>query len=371
MSKSSIFVTRPALPPLDDLLPHLEQMWETRILTNGGPFHQELEAKLREHLGVEHICLFSNGTIALLTALQALDLSGEVITTPYSFAATPNALTWNRLTPVFVDIDPLSLNLDPSKIEQAITPQTSAIMPVHCYGRPSDVAAIQEIADKHRLRVIYDAAHAFAVEDAGGSILRYGDLSVLSFHATKVFNTFEGGAIVCGNAEMKARIDRLKNFGLVGETDIEEPGLNGKMHEFSAALGLLQIEHIHESIRKRGVIDALYRTELEPVKGINIPKDNLSIKQNYSYFPIMIEDKYPVCRDRLQQKLKDIGILTRRYFFPPVSEFTPYRKLPSATPDNLPVATRTASQVLCLPIFPDLELETVTQICRLIRDISG
>lgn len=366
MKKNSIFVTQPFLPPLEEFIPYLEQIWENKILTNGGPFHQQLEKALCEYLGVEHITLFTNGTIALVTALQALRVTGEVITTPYSFVATSHSLLWNGIKPVFVDINPNTLNLDPAKIEAAITPQTTAIMPVHCYGHPCDVDAIQKIADNYNLKIIYDAAHAFGVEDAKGSVLNYGDLSVLSFHATKVFNTFEGGAIICPDAKTKIRIDQLKNFGHVGETTVVAPGINGKMSEFNAALGLLQLKYLDKAIQLRKEIDSAYRQQLKGVKGIRCLNDSGEKVANYSYFPILVDSEYPITRDEIYQKLKDNGIHPRRYFYPLISEFPMYRGLPSAHLDNLPVATKAAQQVLCLPIYPDLEMATVEKITQFI-----
>ena len=365
MSKP-IFVTQPYLPPLEEFIPYLEKIWDNKILTNGGQFHQELEKSLCDYLGVEHISLFTNGTIALVTALQSLRVTGEVITTPYSFVATSHSLLWNGIKPVFVDIHPDTLNLDPSKIEAAITPQTTAIMPVHCYGHPCDVDAIQKIADNYNLKVIYDAAHAFGVEDANGSVLNHGDLSVLSFHATKVFNTFEGGAIVCPDAKTKIRIDQLKNFGHVGETTVVAPGINGKMSEFNAALGLLQLKYVDQAIARRKEIDAAYRERLAGVKGIRCLHDSGEKVANYSYFPIMVEAGYPISRDDLYQKLKDHGIHPRRYFYPLISDFPMYRGLSSAHRDNLPAATLAAQQVLCLPIYPDLEMSVVDEVTRFI-----
>jgi len=357
-----IYVTQPLLPPLGDFIPYLEQIWKSKWLTNGGPFHQQLEQELCDYLGVKHIALFTNGTIALITALQTLRIVGEVITTPYSFVATAHSLLWNGIKPVFVDIDANTLNLDPEKIEAAITPQTTAIMPVHCYGHPCDVEAIQKIADNYNLKVIYDAAHAFGVQCHGGSVLNYGDLSVLSFHATKVFNTFEGGAIVCPDAKTKVRIDQLKNFGHVGEVTVVAPGINGKMSEFNAALGLLQLKYIDQALARRKEIDAAYRERLEGVKGIRCLKDAGEKVANYAYFTILVETGYPLSRDDLYQKLKDIGIHPRRYFYPLISDFPMYRGLPSSHKENLPVATRVAQQVLCLPIYPDLDMSVVDEI---------
>ena len=362
-----IYVTQPYLPPLEDFIPYLEQIWDNKILTNGGPFHQQLEQALCEYLGVKHIALFTNGTIALVTALQALRITGEVITTPYSFVATAHSLLWNGIKPVFVDIDPNTLNLDPNKIEAAITPQTTAIMPVHCYGHPCDVEHIQKIADNYGLKVIYDAAHAFGVKRHDGSILNHGDLSVLSFHATKVFNTFEGGAIVCPDAKTKQRIDHLKNFGFVDEVSVVAPGINGKMSELNAAFGLLQLKGIDEALQKRQAIDTKYREKLAAVKGIHCLTDAGEKVANYAYFPILIQSEYPLSRDALYQELKDNGIYARRYFYPLISDFPMYRGLPSATQSNLPVARKAASEVICLPIYPNLQLNQVDSIIDLIR----
>jgi len=362
-----IYVTQPFLPPLEEFIPHLEKIWETKKLTNSGPFHRQLEKALCEFLGVDHIALFTNGTIALVTALQALRITGEVITTPYSFVATAHSLLWNGIKPVFVDIDPNTLNLDPGRIEAAITPQTTAIMPVHCYGRPCDVDAIQEIADNYNLRVIYDAAHAFGVRYPAGSVLRHGDLSVLSFHATKVFTTFEGGAIVCPDAKTKQRIDHLKNFGFVDEVTVVAPGINGKMAEVNAALGLLQLKYIDDAVARRKRIDAIYRERLQGVCGVRCLPDADRHLANYAYFPILVESDYPVSRDALYQELKDHNVHPRRYFYPLISDFPMYRGLPSAHRDNLPVATRVAGQVLCLPIFPGLHQRDLDRVLKVIE----
>lgn len=361
-SKKPIYVTQPSLPPLEEFIPYLQQIWENKTLTNGGPFHQQLERALCAYLGVEHIALFTNGTIALITALQALRIAGEVITTPYSFVATSHSLLWNGIKPVFVDIDPHTLNIDPAKIEAAITPQTTAIMPVHCYGNPCDVDAIRKIADNYNLKVIYDAAHAFGVQDEQGSILRHGDLSVLSFHATKVFNTFEGGAIVCPDAETKQRIDHLKNFGFVDELTVVNPGINGKMSEFNAALGMLQLKHVDHVLMCRKEIDANYREWLKDVKGISCIQEAGQVVANYSYFPILVDANYPISRDALYQKLKDQGIYARRYFYPLITDFPMYRGMPSARRDNLPAAVHASEMVLCLPIYPNLTQAEQMQI---------
>jgi len=363
--KKPITVTSPLLPPLDEFIPYLERIWESRMLTNGGAMHQQLEQALCEYLGVEHLALFANGTLALVTALQALRVTGEVITTPYSFVATAHSLLWNGVKPVFVDIDPVSLNLDPEKIEAAITPSTTAIMPVHCYGRPCDVAAIERIADTYNLRVIYDAAHAFGVRDEGGSILRHGDLSVLSFHATKVFNTFEGGAIICPDAKTYRRIGHLKNFGFVNETTVIAPGINGKMSEVNAAFGLLQLRYIDQALARRKQIDHYYRERLVGVAGISC-FEGLIDNSNHAYFPILVEAQFPLARDELYERLRERDILARRYFYPLISDFPMYRGLPSAEPANLPVARAIAGKVICLPIYPDLADEEVDIICQLI-----
>ncbi len=362
----NIYVTQPYLPPLEELVPYLEQIWESKWLTNGGPFHEQLENQLCEYLGVEHIALFTNGTIALITALQALRITGEVITTPYSFVATSHSLLWNGIKPVFVDIDAGSLNLDPDIIEEAITPETTAIMPVHCYGRPCDVEPIQEVADHYDLKVIYDAAHAFGVQDEGGSVLRHGDLSILSFHATKVFSTFEGGAIVCPDIKTKAHIDRLKNFGHEGEVTVVAPGINGKMNEFGAALGLVQLKHVQKAIAQRKEIYEAYSEKLKDAGGIQCLEHAGEVQANYAYFPVLVGDDYPMSRDDLYHLLKKNDIHPRRYFYPLISDFPMYRGLPSANSENLPVATVAAQQILCLPIYPGLELAVVDEICRLI-----
>lgn len=370
MRQKSTYVTQPFLPPLEEFIPYLQEIWSSKVLTNGGEMHKALEAELGRYLGVEHVALFNNGTIALLTALQALRVSGEVITTPYSFVATAHSILWNGLSPVFVDIEDRTLNIDARKIESAITPNTTAIMPVHCYGNPCDVHAIQKIADNYNLKVIYDAAHAFGVRDAGGSILRHGDLSVLSFHATKVFNTFEGGAIICPDEKTKQRIDRLKNFGFVDEVTVAAPGINGKMSEVNAAFGLLQLRHIDEAIAKRAKIDGMYRRRLGDVAGIHCPEANDGVVANHSYFPILVSQEYPLERDALYGVLKEHGVFARRYFYPLISDFPMYRTLPSAGRSLLPVATLAADQVICLPIFPDLEMAEVGRICDLISQYT-
>lgn len=371
MSDQPIYVTQPHLPPLEEFTPYLEKIWANKILTNGGPFHQQFEQALCDYLGVPHVALLSNGTLSLITALQALRVTGEVITTPYSFVATAHALLWHGCEPVFVDVEPCTLNLDPAGIEAAITPRTTAIMPVHCYGNPCDTAAIQKIADDYELRVIYDAAHAFAVRDEGGSVLRHGDLSVLSFHATKVFNTFEGGAIICHDAETKQRIDHLKNFGFVDETTVVVPGINAKMSEINAAFGLLQLQHMSGVMRRRAEIDARYRRQLQGIEGIHCLPQAGQRGANYAYFPVLVQPGYPLGRDALYQKLKDRGIYARRYFYPLISDFPMYRHLPSADRANLPVAAHAAAQVLCLPIYPALTDEQQERIVAVVAEAAA
>ena len=363
---STVYVTRPLMPPLEEFIPYLEKIWETKWLTNNGPFHQQFERALCDYLGVKHIALFANGTLALVTALQALRITGEVITTPYSFVATAHSLVWNGIKPVFVDVDPDTLNLDPDKIEAAITPQTTAILPVHCYGRPCDVVRIQEIADNYRLKVIYDAAHAFGVQSQGQSVLNHGDLSVLSFHATKVFNTFEGGAIICQDAKTKRHIDHLKNFGFVDEVTVVASGINGKMSEINAAFGLLQLKRIDEALQQRQTIGARYREGLAGVAGIYCLGGTAEDVTNHSYFPIMVRPDYLLKRDELYQKLRDNGIHARRYFYPLISDLPMYRGLPSAAHAHLPAASKAAEQVICLPIYPGLTAEQIDFVVGLI-----
>ena len=363
-----IFVTRPHLPPLEEFIPYLEKIWDSRVLTNGGPFHQQLEDALCDYLGVPYISLFNNGTIALVTAVQALGLKGEVITTPYTFVATANALVWNNITPVFVDIDPVTLNLDPGQIEAAITPRTTGIMPVHCYGNPCDVDAIDEIARRRGLKVIYDAAHAFGVQCHCGSVLNHGDLSVLSFHATKVFNTFEGGAIVCQDLETKQHIDQLKNFGLVNLTTINEAGLNGKMSELNAAIGLLQLKYVDEAISQRRAIDARYRSALADVEGIECVGQAGQARANYAYFPVLVSEHRAIGRDALYDRLRGRRIITRRYFHPVIPDFPAFARFVDNTHTPLSHSRRAAGSVLCLPIFPGLSAEALSEIVEVIRE---
>jgi dTDP-4-amino-4,6-dideoxygalactose transaminase len=370
MIQKPIFVTKPHLPPLEDFIPYLEEIWANEWLTNGGPLHQRLEQELGSFLSVPYVSLFNNATNALMVALRALDITGEVITTPYSFVATTHSLLWNGNTPVFADIDPESLNLDPACIEAAITDKTTAIMPVHCYGTPCDVDAIEAIAKRHGLKVLYDAAHAFAVECQCGSVLNHGDLSVVSFHATKVFNTFEGGAIVSQTAAMKKHIDDLKNFGIQDEVTITATGINGKMSEVCAAFGLLQLKSIDTIIARRRAIAETYRQSLDGVPGIRVVRPSPAKRSNYGYFPILVGDEYPLSRDGLYTKLKEHSIFARRYFYPLLSTLPMYCNLPSATPMNLPVATDIAARVLCLPIYPGLAAEDAERVANLIRSLS-
>jgi len=363
-----IYVTQPDLPPLDEFTELLKQIWDNKILTNNGPFHQQFEHELAEYLGVKYISVFTNGTLALMTALQALRITGEVITTPYSFVATTHSLWWNNIKPVFADIEPDFFNLDPDKVEAAITPQTTAIMPVHVYGNPCNVERFQQIADTYGLKLIYDAAHAFGVKINGNSILNYGDLSILSFHAIKVFNTIEGGAIISPDAKTKKRIDFLKNFGFADETTVIAPGINAKMNEVQSAYGLLQLKYVDGCIEKRKKIASNYREQLKGVNGIAFMEDVSGINHSYSYFPILVDkEKFGIPRDELYAKLKENNIFGRRYFYPLISQFPTYRGLSSSKPENLPVATKVAEQVICLPIYPNLEQEQQCKIIEIIK----
>ncbi|GKW24082.1 aminotransferase [Pectobacterium carotovorum subsp. carotovorum] len=364
--KNEIYVTSPLLPPLEEFIPYLEKIWENKRLTNGGPLHEQLEEELAKYLGVKYISLFSNGTLALLTGLQALRITGEVITTPYSFVATSHSLLWNGLKPIFVDIDPLTCNLDPDKIEQAITSNTSAILPVHCYGIPCDIERIQAIADNYGLKVIYDAAHAFGVKKEGVSILNHGDLSILSFHATKVFNTIEGGAIICPDAKTKKRIDYLKNFGFADELTVVAPGINGKMNEVQAAFGLLQLKHIDDALAQRRIIYQRYHSALKNIPGLRLIEPSRAVDWNQAYCPLFIEEPFPCTRDELYDAMKDAGIFARRYFYPLISAFSMYRGLESAAESNLRNANKLADSVLCLPIYAELEEEEQNRVIAII-----
>lgn len=350
-----ITVTSPLLPKLEDFIPMLQDIWDRKWLTNNGFYHKELEKALAEYLGVEYISLFTNGTLPLITALQAMRITGEVITTPYSFVATTHSIWWNGLKPVFVDIDEKTGNMDPEKIEAAITPHTTAIMPVHVYGTPCNTERIQEIADIYGLKVIYDAAHAFGVRRNGESILKAGDMSTLSFHATKVYNTIEGGALVCQDAATKQRIDYLKNFGFANETTVVAPGINSKMDEIRAAYGLLNLKQVDSAIAKRKAVAEKYRAALKDVPGVRYLDDVEGVRHNYAYFPIFISKEYGISRDALYEKLKEHNIYGRRYFYPLISTFSAYKGLESARPDNLPIAHKLADQVLCLPMFAELQ----------------
>lgn len=362
-----IYVTQPSLPDLEEFQPYLKKIWENKILTNNGPFHKQLEKELAEFLEVPYISLFANGTLALVTALQALRITGEVITTPYSFVATTHSLWWNNIKPVFVDIEPEFGNIDPEKIEAAITTKTTAILPVHVYGNPCKVNHLQEIADTYELKLIYDAAHCFGVKHQGIGICNFGDLSILSFHATKVFNTMEGGAIISHDEATKKRIDYLKNFGFAGETTIMAPGINSKMNEMQAALGLVQLKHYDENIAKRKAVAELYRNELADVKGITFLSEPEDTEPNYAYFPIFVDKaEYGISRDQLYERLKQHNIFGRRYFYPLISEFSMYRGLESAKPGNLPISAKMAAEVICLPIYPDLKGKDVERIINAI-----
>lgn len=368
ISDKPILVTSPYLPPLEEFQGYLQDIWESKWLTNNGKYHRALEQALCEYLGVKYISLFSNGTLALLTALQVLRITGEVITTPFSFVATTHALWWNNIKPVFVDIEDRTFNLNPAKVEAAITPQTTALMPVHVYGNPCAVQQLQEIADTYGLKIIYDACHTFGVTINGRPVLDFGDLSVMSFHATKVYNTFEGGAIVCHDEATKKRIDYLKNFGFVGETKVVAPGINAKMNEVQAAMGLLQLKYVDQAIEKRKAIAVAYREGLHQVAGIRVLDDMPGVKHCYAYFPILVDETvYGMSRDALYEGLKRHNVFGRRYFYPLISQFPTYSALESAQPGKLPLAERVTETVLCLPIYPDLELRFVDQIVGLVE----
>ena len=365
---NNITVTQPFLPPLNEFIPYLEDIWNRKWLTNNGFYHQELEKTLCAYLKVPYISLFTNGTLPLMVALQALEITGEAITTPYSFVATTHALWWNGVKPVFVDVEEKTGNLDPAKIEAAITPRTTAILPVHVYGTPCNTEAIQQIADKRGLKVIYDAAHAFGVKRNGESILAAGDISTLSFHATKTYNTAEGGALVCRNEATKKKIDFLKNFGFANETQVVMPGINGKMDEIRSALGLLNLKYVDNAIEKRRQIASQYRLKLANTPGITMMEEISNVKSNYTYFPVFVnKNEYGISRDELYEKLKSHNIYARRYFYPLISAFSPYHDLDSAKPENLPMATKLADMVLCLPIYADLPSEDVEKICGLVN----
>lgn len=366
--QKTITVTSPLLPDLKEFEKYLEDIWNRKWLTNNGHYHQELEKALAEYLGVPYLSLFTNGTLPLITALQAMRITGEVITTPYSFTATTHSIWWNNLKPVFVDVEEETGNINPEKIEAAITTQTTAIMPVHVYGTPCNTKRIQEIADIYGLKVIYDAAHAFGVNVEGKSILEAGDMSTLSFHATKVYNTVEGGALVCHDAATKKRIDYLKNFGFADEVTVVAPGINSKMDEIRSAYGLLNLRQVNSAIERRKHLADMYKATLKDVPGIRFLNDIEGVRHNYSYFPIFLTEKeYGMSRDALYAKLKENNILGRRYFYPLISNFPVYRGLESARPENLPVATKLAEQVLCLPMYADLSDDDVARVLEVIK----
>lgn len=360
-----ITVTRPFMPPLKEFIPYLEDIWASKQLTNNGMMHNLLEERLASYLNVPYVSLFCNATIALIVAMKTLRIKGEVITTPYSFVATSHSILWNQLTPVFVDIEPVTYNMNVELVEAAITSKTGLIMPVHVYGQACNTKQLAKLSENYGIPIIYDAAHAFAVRDEGGSILRHGDLSVLSFHATKVFNTFEGGAIVCHDEKTKRTIDYIKNFGIADELTVAAPGINGKMNEIQAAFGLLQLSHIDNVLLKRQSIDSYYRERLAGVKGITIPL-NTNAKHNYSYFPIIIGDDYPISRDKLYLNLKACNIHTRRYFYPLLSNLKMYQNMPGAAKEHLPLANRVSQQILCLPLYPDLSVDDINIIVGII-----
>lgn len=363
MEHNKITVTSPLLPDLDEFNRLLKEIWDSKWITNNGSFHKKLEAALAEYLKVPYVSLFTNGTLPLLTALQALRITGEVITTPYSFVATTHSIWWNGCKPVFVDIDPSTGNIDPEKIERAITPKTTAIMPVHVYGKPCKTKEIQDIADKYGLKVIYDAAHAFGVEVNGESIMNAGDMSTLSFHATKVYNTIEGGAMIMHDAKTKQRIDYLKNFGFAGETTVVAPGINSKMDEMRSAYGLLNLKQVDAAIESRHQVAIKYREALRDVEGITFWDDMPGVRHNYSYFPIFVDaKKYGMSRDELYFKMRNHGVLGRRYFYPLISEFSTYRGLESSTRENLPNAYKMADEVICLPMHHELTEKDVLRV---------
>ena len=368
MNDKIITVTSPVLPPLGEYIALLEDIWKRKWLTNNGHYHQELEKELSAYLKVPHLSLISNGTLALMLAMKALAISGEVITTPYSFVATAHSLSWNGISPVFIDVDPVTLNIDPQKIEAAVTPKTTAILPVHVYGTACDVVRIKDIADSYGLKVIYDAAHAFAVEEAGTSILSFGDMSILSFHATKAFSTVEGGAIISHTEEMKKKIDQLKNFGFVDEVSVVEVGINAKLNELQSAYGVLCLRHFDEAKAVRRRIAEYYRTHLQSVVGITCLREAGGARSNYSYFPIFVsKEKYGHSRDELYERLKKHNVYGRRYFYPLISDFPAYRDLPSAARSNLPVAAAAADQVICLPIHGELTDDDARRIVELVK----
>jgi dTDP-4-amino-4,6-dideoxygalactose transaminase len=369
--ENPVFVTQPALPPLEEFYEYLKDIWESKWLTNNGKYHQALEKALCEYLGVKYISLFSNGTLALVTALQALRITGEVITTPFSFVASTHSLWWNNIKPVFVDIDPVSFNLDPNKIEAAITQHTTAILPVHVYGNPCDVYRIKEIANTYGMKVIYDACHTFGVTIKDIPVLNFGDLAVMSFHATKVYNTFEGGAIVCHDEATKKRIDNLKNFGIVNETTVVTCGINAKMNEVQAAMGLLQLKYVDQAIAKRKKIAERYREGLKGIAGITYLEDFPGVRHCYPYFPVLIDkEKFGKTRDEVYEELKKHNIYGRRYFYPLISQFPTYKGLESAQTGKMPIAEKITNEVICLPIYPDIETEIIDFIIGILNSFD-
>jgi dTDP-4-amino-4,6-dideoxygalactose transaminase len=370
LRKTPTYVTQPPMPPLHEFIPYLETIWREKRLTNAGPLHEQLETELERYLGVDHLALVANGTIALTLALKALDLEGEIITTPFSFVATSNAIVASGLRPVFADIDPVTCNLDADAVEAAITPRTTAIMPVHCFGRPCDLERLQAIADRHALPIIYDAAHAFGVRQGGGSILRHGTVSTLSFHATKVFSTFEGGAIVCRDKALKDRITSLRNFGFIDQDRVASIGINGKMSEIHAAFGLLQLKHLDRAIERRRQISMRYRRGLAETVGISIVPVDEDTVANYGYFPILVEDRYPLDRDALHAMLMDRGICARRYFYPLITDMPAYQGAPGAQ-GEYPNARHVADAILCLPIYPDLADATIDTVIDTIAEVAA
>jgi dTDP-4-amino-4,6-dideoxygalactose transaminase len=362
-----IYVTKPSVPPLEDFTKYLEEIWEARILTNNGPFLKRFEKALAEYLGVRHVSIFTNGTLALMTALRALEISGEVITTPFTFVATAHSLLWNNLVPVFADIDPVSLNLDPLKVEKAITGRTKAILPVHVFGTPCNVMQFEQIGEKYNLKIIYDAAHAFGTMINKTSVLNFGDMSVLSFHATKLFNTCEGGAVICQNDKSKKQLELLKNFGIEDQVTISEVGINGKMNELQAAFGLLQLRQIEKVNEKCRIIADEYRAKLSDTTGLKLLYEENDVKKSHSFFPILVDaKKYGQTRDEVYEKMKKNNVFCRKYFYPLVSNIKPYNAIISANPANLENAVRISGQILCLPIYPDLSLEDVRDISKLL-----
>lgn len=369
--KEPIYVTRPLLPDLDLVTNKLKEVWDSKWLTNNGPQHILLEKSLKETLKVPYLSLFNNGTIALMVACQSLRLSGDVITTPFTFAATPHVLTWNNINPIFCDIDPITMNIDADKIESMITPQTTGILAVHVFGTPCDVEKIQEVANRYGLRVIYDAAHAFGVEIGNKGIGTFGDISMMSFHATKLYHTVEGGALMHNDCHLKARIDLLKNFGIKNEEEVVMPGINGKMNEVQAAIGLIMLDCIDEERQKRAILTHIYREELETVDGITLMPILDNVRHNYQYFVIRIdEEKFGVSRDYVYDHFKEYNVFTRKYFHPLCSEYTCYRQMSSANPVHLPVANEVGKEVLSMPLYGELSTDDIRKICSILRSFK-